>query len=286
MPLPRLHGLRPAPHSRRGVALTLATAAAAALTVLLGGAAAHAAAPSYVALGDSYSSGVGTRTYIDDGTDCQRSLAAYPELVASQLGASLTFDACSGATTTDVLNSQLSHLNSSTAMVTISIGGNDAGFTDVITKCALPWPYDCTGDINNAVSFIQNTLPGKLDSVYSAISSHAPNAAVVVVGYPRLFNGATCNALARISSTEEGQLNDAADVLAGVISAQAAAHGFGFVDSRSAFSSHEICSSSEWLNGLSNPVTESYHPNTSGHQGYASMVAPALSAETSLAGRS
>jgi hypothetical protein len=50
------------------------------------------------------------------------------------------------------------------------------------------------------------------------------------------------------------------------------AHAFKFVDPRTAFSRHEICSSSEWLNGLSNPVSESYHPNVSGQQGYATEV--------------
>jgi len=277
MPLPqRLRDLSTARSPRRALTLALA-AGAAAVTVLVGAGAAQAASPAYVALGDSYSSGVGTRTYINDGTSCDRSLYAYPELVAGRIGDTLTFDACSGATTSDVLNNQLSHLNSGTSLVTISIGGNDAGFTDVITKCALPWPYNCTSDINNAISFIQNTLPGRLDNVYNAIHSRASNAQVVVVGYPRLFNGQTCNALARISSTEEGQLNNAADVLAGVTAARAKAHGFGFVDPRTAFSTHEICSSSEWLNGLSDPVSESYHPNRSGHVGYADLVTPVVS---------
>ncbi|GAA4208874.1 SGNH/GDSL hydrolase family protein [Actinocatenispora rupis] len=266
---------------RRAVRATSVAVAAVVATLLVGVGTAHAATPSYVALGDSYSSGVGTRSYIDDGTSCQRSTYAYPELAASRLGANLTFDACSGAKTADVLNNQLGHLTAGTSLVTISIGGNDAGFSNVITKCAYPWPYNCTNDINNAISFMQNTLPGRLDSVYSAIRSHAPNARVVVVGYPRLFNGQTCNALARISATEEGQLNHAADVLAGVISARASAHSFSFVDPRSAFSTHEICSSSEWLNGLSDPVSESYHPNRSGHVGYADLVTPALSAALS-----
>ncbi len=254
-------------------------ATATAFTLLIGAGGAQAATPSYVALGDSYSSGVGTRTYIDDGTSCQRSIYAYPELAAQRLGAALTFDACGGAKTADVLNNQLGHLSASTSLVTISIGGNDAGFSSVIEQCALPWPYNCTTDVNNAVSFIRNTLPGKLDSVYSAIRSRATNARVVVVGYPRLFNGQTCNAGARISTTEEGQLNDAADVLAGVVSARASAHGFSFVDPRSAFASHEICASTEWLNGLSNPIGESYHPNRNGHVGYANLVTPVLQAQ-------
>ena len=56
------------------------------------------AAGSYVALGDSYSSGTGTRSYINDGTSCQRSAAAYPSLLSVSKGLTLNFRACSGAT--------------------------------------------------------------------------------------------------------------------------------------------------------------------------------------------
>ncbi|HEX6056845.1 MAG TPA: GDSL-type esterase/lipase family protein, partial [Intrasporangium sp.] len=105
-----------------------------------------AAGGPYVALGDSYSSGTGTRTYINDGTSCYRSVYAYPSLDAAQLGLSLTFRACSGAKVADVTNTQLSALTTSTAYVTISVGGNDAGFADVLTECAMPgWMSNCNG---------------------------------------------------------------------------------------------------------------------------------------------
>ena len=119
---------------------------------------------------------------------------------------------------------------------------------------------------------MNNTLPGRLDSVYSQIHSRAPSATVVVVGYPRLFDGQECNFLARISTGEQERFNEAANIMAEVIKGRARAHGFRFVDPRSAFSSHEICSSSEWLNGLSNPVSESYHPNVAGQQEYTTLV--------------
>src|SRR6476660_4523945 len=99
---------------------------------------AHAAAPSYVALGDSYSSGVGTRSYLSDGTSCQRSTYAYPSLVAAARGYALNFRACSGAKLPDVTNTQLGALAASTGYVTISVGGNDAGFAGVLTECAQP----------------------------------------------------------------------------------------------------------------------------------------------------
>lgn len=246
---------------------------------LLGPGAASAEPPAYTALGDSYSSGVGTRTYYADSGGCKRSQYAYPVLDASRLGATLTFAACAGAKVDGVLSGQLGSLNDATAFVTISVGGNDAGFSSVLTRCALPWPYTCWTQINNAQSFIRNTLPGKLDQVYSAIRSKAPYARVVVVGYPRLFNGEQCNFAARISSGEQSELNETADILAEVTAGRAAAHGFGWVDPRAAFTGHSVCDDAEWLNGLSDPVGESYHPNRTGQSaGYTPLVEAALRA--------
>lgn len=256
-------------------ALSVSTAGACAAALLIGVGTAQAAGGKYVALGDSYSSGVGTRQYINDGTNCQRSVYAYPELTASKLGAALSFQACSGAKTTDVLNNQVGALDSSTNYVTITVGGNDAGFSHVITQCALPF-YNCTPDITNAENYMKNSLPAALDSVYTQIAERSPSAHVVVVGYPRLFNGVECNPFARISPAEQSQLNGAADLLDATIKAAAGKRGFAFVDPRAAFTGHAVCDSTEWINGLSNPVSESYHPNRLGHVGYTNLVAPAL----------
>jgi lysophospholipase L1-like esterase len=240
---------------------------------LIGVEVAQAAPAAYTALGDSYSSGVGTRTYYSDSGSCYRSPNAYPVLTAARLGATLTFAACSGASVADVQNNQLGSLNAGTTYVTVTAGGNDAGFTDVISKCALPWPWTCWGDITNANTFITGTLPGRLDALYDAIRSRAPNATVIVVGYPRLFNGQECNLGARISSGEQAELNKSADLLTTTIAARAAAHGFLFADPRQAFTGHAICDGAEWLNGLSNPIMESYHPNSNGHAaGYTPLV--------------
>jgi lysophospholipase L1-like esterase len=211
------------------------TAAVAAVCAVLGGLVAvppaHAAAPMYVALGDSYASGTGTRSYINDGTSCQRSMYAYPALIAAARGYSLNFRACSGAKIADVTSTQLSALTSSTSYVTISVGGNDAGFADVLTECALPgWMSDCNGAIDAAQSFINNTLPGKLSTLYSSIRGSAPNARVVVVGYPRIFNGEDCNAFTWFSPSEESRLNQTADLINSRTSAQAVAKGFSFAN--------------------------------------------------------
>lgn len=243
-----------------------------------GAAPARAATPSYVALGDSYSSGVGTRTYIDDGTDCQRSTYAYPSLIASAKGYSLDFRACSGATVADVTSTQLSALSASTNYVTISVGGNDAGFSDVITTCALPaWASDCAGAVSDAQSYIRNTLPGTLATLYSSIRSKAPNAKVVVVGYAKLFMGEDCNALTWFSPDDESELNDTAVLLDNTLDSAATTAGFSFVNPISAFTGHAVCDDVEWLNGLSDPISESYHPNRDGHaSGYAPLVSTQL----------
>jgi len=261
----------------------LVTAAFAAVTALVISAApAGAAAPSYVALGDSYSSGTGTRSYLADGTSCLRSVYAYPSLIASAKGYALNFRACSGAKISDVTNSQLSALTASTSYVTLSVGGNDAGFADVLTTCAQPaWLSNCNGAVDRAQAYIRTTLPAALTTLYASIRARAPQAKVTVVGYPRIFNGEDCNLLTWFSPTEESRLNATADLLNSTTAARASAAGYSFANPTSRFVGHAVCDSPEWINGLSNPVTESYHPNKTGQaSGYTPAVSPFVTGAT------
>jgi lysophospholipase L1-like esterase len=238
--------------------------------------AAAAAAPQYVALGDSYSSGVGTRVFYSESGSCKRSPEAYGPKVAAAKGYELSFQACSGAKTTEVNGKQLGTLSSSTSLVTITIGGNDAGFSNVIINCALYF-FTCGGAINEANEFIAKKLPGLLDTTYNDIRAKATTAHVVVLGYPHLFTkeGATCN-VNFLTSGNEKKLNETGDKLDAAIKARAEAHGFTFVDSRKAFEPHEVCASEEWLNGQSNPLEESYHPNTKGQKEFTTEVEAVL----------
>ncbi|HKG52587.1 MAG TPA: SGNH/GDSL hydrolase family protein [Actinomycetales bacterium] len=255
---------------------------AAASLVLLAGTPAHAAGGSYVALGDSYSSGTGTRSYLRDGTSCQRSVYAYPSLVARSKGYALNLRACSGATTRDVTRLQLSALGTGTTYVSMTVGGNDAGFSDVLTDCALPaWASNCNRAIDRAQSVIKNQLPARLQTLYSSIRQRAPRARVVVAGYPRLFNGEDCNALTWFSPAEQTRLNSTADLLNWRIASAARAAGFRFTNPTGRYASHAVCADTEWINGLSHPITESYHPNRRGHAaGYAPLVGAGLTGTT------
>lgn len=241
-----------------GAALTGATTAQASQ---------QAAATGYVALGDSYSSGVGAGSYLSSSGDCKRSTKAYPYLwAAANSPSSFTFTACSGARTGDVLANQLGPLGPGTGLVSVSVGGNDAGFADVMTTCVLQSDSSCLARINTAKAYVDSTLPGRLDEVYSAISTKAPAAHVVVLGYPRFYQlGGTCPGL---SQAKRSAINNASDYLNTAIAKRAADHGFTFGDVRSAFTGHELCSGSAWLHSLNLlNVGESYHPKAAGQSG-------------------
>lgn len=258
--------------SRRWLAL-LAVVPLVAVVAFVVNQPAAAESGEYVALGDSYTSGVGTREYDPDSGDCKRSPHAYPVIDAGRIGATLTFVACSGARVTDVANNQIGELDAATSWVTVQVGGNDAGFVDVITECALPWwASDCSGRVAEAQDFIRHELPGRLDGLYGEISSRAPVADVVVVGYPRLFMGEDCNAGTWFSPEDQRLLNETADLLGSTIGGVAGDHGFDYVDPIPSFVGHAVCDDVEWINGLSNPVEESYHPNRDGQVGYADLV--------------
>ncbi|MFH8408354.1 SGNH/GDSL hydrolase family protein [Streptomyces sp. NPDC018019] len=229
----------------------------------------RAQATDYVALGDSYSSGVGAGSYDGSSGACKRSTKSYPALwAASHTGTRFNFTACSGARTGDVLAKQLTPVNSGTDLVSITIGGNDAGFADTMTTCALQGESACLNRIAQARAYVNQTLPGKLDQVYDAIDSRAPAAQVVVLGYPRFYKlGGSCSV--GLSEKSRAAINAAADDINAVTAKRAADHGFTFADVNTTFAGHEICSGAPWLHSVTLPVENSYHPTVNGQaKGY------------------
>jgi len=236
------------------------------------------AADRYVALGDSFSSGVGTGSYTLSSS-CKRSVYAYPSLVQQQRpNTALTFVACSGATTTDLMASQIQAVTPDTAIVTVTIGGNDIGFANLISQCTLG---ECSAALDATRASLATTLNPRLDTVYTAIRSQAAfGAKVVVLGYPSEFTSAGCFGTLGISATERTKANQLAVALDNVIAARATdpAYAFTYKSALAPFAPHAVCTSSPWLNGLNLfNTTESYHPNRNGQsQGYTPLVRSAL----------
>ena len=261
--------------TRHRLVVAAVTAAAAAWPALAAAAPAAAAVPAatqpavrYVALGDSYSSGLGAGNY--SGGSCERSARAYPALwAAAHHPVSYVSRACADATTSAVISGQLAGLGRGTTLVSITIGGNDAGFVHVMTTCVLLPTSFCVSAVKGAESTIRSSLPGELDKVLAAISARAPDARVVVLGYPDPYDLSRSSSCVGLSSTDRAGLNQAANQLDGQIQAAARRHGDVFADVRPAFAGHEICDSGRWLNSVDwLDIGVSYHPNPAGQVGY------------------
>jgi len=240
-----------------------------ALTALLTAAPASAVTGGYVALGDSYSSGVGAGSYTAESGSCDRSTNAYSALWnAAHHPSSYVSVACSGATTSTVNSSQLSALSSSTGLVSITIGGNDVGFSSIMTTCVIGSTSDCVAAVNAAEAKAQSSLPGLLNTTYNNIRSHAPNAQVVVLDYPVFYQLGVWYCIG-LSETSRSKIDEGINLVDNITMSAATSHGFTFADVRNQFIGHQLCSSgTKWLHSLNYlDITESYHPTAAGQSG-------------------
>src|SRR6201994_464832 len=145
-----------------------------------------ASAVHYVALGDSYASGVGAGS---TSGSCSQSPNAYPKLwAAANPVASFTFAACSNATTADVISSQLSSLSPATTLVSLTAGGDDVGFVSIMETCVLGSTSACESAVAKAEQYAVTTLPGNLDTMLADIRAKAPSAQVIVADYPDFYD--------------------------------------------------------------------------------------------------
>ncbi|HEY1238102.1 MAG TPA: SGNH/GDSL hydrolase family protein [Solirubrobacterales bacterium] len=253
---------------------------------------------SYVALGDSYSSGEGVKPFLpgsDTPSDrCHRSAHAYSrQLQFPGVLLLRSFFACSGAVTDNVLSvtqhppegmPQLAHpeIGPATNLVTINIGGDDAHFVDVLKKCIIP-PACNQGKKRAEILAGIRAVPPRLLAAYQAIKQRAPNATIVVLGYPKLFppggtKGLRCNAFQAVARPQQRFLNEVGIELDGLIAQSTAAAGVWYDSVLNAFRDHAICGSGgEWVRGLTLKrgvalprVDEgSFHPNFAGQRAYA-----------------
>jgi hypothetical protein len=160
--------------------------------------------------------------------------------------------------------------------VSITIGGNDVGFSSVMETCVLLPTSFCVSAVDHAEAPVASQLPGELDSVLSAIHADAPSARVVVLDYPELYDLSRSSSCIGLSTTDRTDLNQGASQLDSQIQLAAARHGDVFADVRSAFSGHEICDPGSWLHSVNFlDVSESYHPTAAGQSAYEQVFSAA-----------
>lgn len=236
-----------------------------------------------IILGDSYSSGLGAGDYLD-GDACDRSRNSYGAVIGRERGVDVAMAACAGAMTSDIPG-QLDQLatglpaGAAPAAVAMTIGGNDAGFAQVVTAAARPWWWgDSATVIAEALRFITEELPARLAVTLARIDSRLGRSIDrVLVGYPQLFAGTDCHLFTFFSAEEMYAINDAADHLAERQAEVATAVGWTFVDVRLAFAGHATCTEDPWIHNVHLFDQEtSFHPTEEGQLAYAAEVGPAL----------
>lgn len=227
----------------------------------------------YVALGDSYAAGQGSGPYLDG---CYRSESSYAGLAAQAKTVRLVRNAaCSGTTTQDVADTQLRQLNKSTGLVTITAGGNNLRVGDLFQYCGAAL-YNraaappCEGAIAFAAAEIRSgKLAADTASLIQSVRAAAPNAKIVVTGYPYLYDPVTPDPADKLSLFIP-HATALVDGLNRSIRTAAQGPGVKYVDVRAAFAGHGINSTEPWINlDLEAPAcVGNFHPNAAGYQGY------------------
>lgn len=244
---------------------------------------------SLVALGDSFSSGEGAPPFDAASGACHRSRSAWPVLLARELRWGARVLACSGAVVDDIVRRQLPSMGAGAPtalrLVTVTAGGNDAGFASVLRRCALLPRCDrwFTAGGRDRVRARIERLYRPLVALYARVQAAAGAAAVAVVGYPRLFPARpgllTCAALGLLGPTEIRYLNARTADLDRVIARAALFSGTRYVDVLEAFAGRGVsCRGPQWVNHLrlGSRLASSFHPNLQGQRRLATVVARAL----------
>nr|WP_253945055.1 SGNH/GDSL hydrolase family protein [Nocardioides sp. zg-DK7169] len=274
----------------------------------------QATSGEYVALGDSYSSGEGAWDY-EEGTDyddrvdlwpyndheedrnrCHRSAHAYSQVItgANDFAGGSTFVACSGAVAQHLDNPnagntgedpQYDALSQDTSLVTMTMGGNDLGFADVVKDCIINGargigPDTCQAKHDRRIEEDLPRLREELLEHYREIKEKAPNARVVIVGYPPLFVSDPSDSFGNLLFEEDQVwMNEVAGDLNAMLADAAAEAGVEFVDPTQAFEGHGIGSDEPWINdldlggpGFAIADPSSFHPNAAGHAAIAELV--------------
>jgi lysophospholipase L1-like esterase len=254
----------------------------------------------YVALGDSYTAGVGIAPASTTG--CLRSHRDYPHVVASRLArsrdVSLADVSCGAATTRNARHPQLTYSGVRTPpqlarvtrradLVTVSLGVNDAGFASLITRCQAVAPLDPTGSPCRA-SFrtaegdsLRRRMPRvghRIEQVLAQVRRRAPNARVMLVGYPQpVPRTGTCPALP-FAAGDYAYARRFFEEVGATMAATARRAGVTYVDVLAASAGHDVCAGDRaWVLGaIPSTRTAQWHPFASEQRAVAAMVVAAL----------
>lgn len=287
---------------------------------------------SYIAMGDSFASGEGDMddAYYEDGTNdggtnlCHLSKRSYPYLLNNLLGHDEFHSvACSGARIPHILNTvqydksslntqlgqwmpgrtwQSAFFDYKPSYITLSIGGNDLGFGDILGACVIsdkgdPCRYasdpQARADTAKRIAGLHKELVNTYDQI---IDTTDKKTKLYVMGYPQFINpnGETCGKNVQLDETERRYITKSVNYANQVIKSAAIKAGAYYLDVENALNGRNLCSfapdSQMAVNGLtkgddkpgiSKSISllgwqsqvsfgilgnESFHPNQNGHE--------------------
>jgi lysophospholipase L1-like esterase len=291
--LPRPHPARP--RRWRWVSLALLALAVSVLTAVP---VAAASPVSYVALGDSYTAGPLVLPQDPNDFGCYRSLLNYPHRLHGRYQfAGFKDVSCSGARTDDMFapqavagganRPQLDALEATTGLVTVQIGGNDIGFSEIATSCIalVPLGTPChtlytSGGVDQISQRIAATAP-KVDAVFAAIKQRSPAAEVYLIGYPSIFPEGSqgCYPVMPYAPGDVPYLIAKEKELNSMLEHRAAANGVTFVDTYTPSLGHDACQlpGVRWIEPIILPLLGYFvHPNVFGMTGMEGAAAAAI----------
>lgn len=256
----------------------------------------------YVALGDSYTAA--PYVYLTDvANGCLRSNGNYPALLSGKLKVTKLVDvSCSAATTRDLTGSQrtfnsrlppqVDALTRDTQLVTMGIGGNDFGlFGSLSSGCPLVGPEGAPiaqpdrskrcGQVDVAAATTEiRGIQGLVTQSLKRVHREAPNATVVLVGYPRITSlDVSCPKQLPVSRADAAVIDRLTHRLSEAMRSAAKASDALFVDMYAASEGHDVCAGKDaWVNGVKTDTNRaaSLHPFAEEQEAVARRIAARL----------
>jgi hypothetical protein len=249
-------------------------------------------AKEWVGLGDSFAAGPFIPSQVAP-YGCLKSDRNFARQAAARLAYTIKDASCSGAKTTHMTTSQsvefgsnapqFDRLSTATNVVTLQIGGNDIGFSEILEECVTENPFDdkCRDKyLVNGRDIISEriiaTAP-KVDAVLDGIRARAPFARVFVVNYAAIVpdSGYGCWPQVPLAYLDVPYLRSKHKQLNSMLGQQAAANGATLVDDYTASIGKDACrgSSTRWVEPLFPENSAApFHPNLTGMTGIAGVV--------------
>jgi len=178
--------------------------------------------------------------------------------------------------------------------ITLTIGGNDAGFEDLIKSCASSL-FSC--DYVNNVEFRSragNDIKNQFTNITRTISTIrivSPETKIYLLGYPQFIYNGTAICGLNVGATDSAErllITEAVKYMNQVVRAAADASGVVYIDIENSLDGGRMCESGGYVTGVSDVnlspprFASTFHPNALGHQKIADAIVSQVGSDTIL----